>query len=185
MVLVDRWGWLMSLDFVDAPQIYGSWITAISVPSVVIASSGDGVDGIGACRTRPGRCAHYRPATARSWTLARAYRGGRKRYRRGESSGSRRSDDSNTVTSVGTVDESCRLNSRANLNISERGADTYAGADQSSSQRRPLRETCAGSCGSKCQAGKFPISLRTRAFSTKAGRVIYGNPRSAPRSGPS
>jgi hypothetical protein len=30
MVLVDRWGWLMSLDFVDAPQIYGSWITAIS-----------------------------------------------------------------------------------------------------------------------------------------------------------
>jgi hypothetical protein len=30
MVLVDRWGWLMSLDLVDAPQIYGSWITAIS-----------------------------------------------------------------------------------------------------------------------------------------------------------
>ena len=30
MVLVDRWGWLTSLDFVDAPQIYGSWIAAIS-----------------------------------------------------------------------------------------------------------------------------------------------------------
>jgi len=32
-------------------------------------------------------------------------------------SGRRRSDDSNTVTAVGAVEESCRLNSRGNLNI--------------------------------------------------------------------
>src|ERR1700756_461128 len=41
----------------------------------------------------------------------------RKRYRRGQSSGSRRSDDSNPVTAVGAIGERYRLNSRGNLNI--------------------------------------------------------------------
>jgi hypothetical protein len=56
-------------------------------------------------------------STARSWTVARADWGGRKRYRRGRSSGSQRSDDSNPVTAVGAVGERCRLNSRGDLNI--------------------------------------------------------------------